>query len=66
MDDQAVGALLDAGYRYAPALALNHDPATAVELVQDAWVAVLRAGPRQRPALRRFRAPDTLPRSRRA
>jgi len=42
MDDEAVGALLDAGYRYA--LALSHDPAAAADLVQDAWVAVLRAG----------------------
>lgn len=34
--------LLQQGYRYA--LALTHDPAAAEDLVQDAWLAILRGG----------------------
>jgi len=40
--------LLDAGYRYA--LALTHDPNDAADLVQDAIVAILRAGAPRKPA----------------
>jgi len=39
--------LLIRGYRYA--FSLTHDPAQAEDLLQDAWVAVLKAGgPRKR------------------
>jgi len=37
-----IESLLDTGYRYA--LALTHDPNDAADLVQDAVVAILRAG----------------------
>ncbi len=39
---EAAEALLIRGYRYA--FSLTHDPAQAEDLLQDAWVAVLRAG----------------------
>jgi RNA polymerase sigma-70 factor (ECF subfamily) len=42
--------LLRQGYRFA--LSLTHDPAAAEDLLQDGWVAVLRAdGPRSAPYL---------------
>ncbi len=45
MDD--LKQLLQQGYRYA--LALVHDPALAEDLLQDAWVAVLKAnGPHEK------------------
>ena len=40
--------LLIRGYRYA--LSLTHEPAQAEDLLQDAWVAVLRAGGPQKQA----------------
>ncbi len=41
-------SLLIQGYRYA--FSLTHDPAQAEDLLQDAWVAVLRAGGPQKRA----------------
>jgi RNA polymerase sigma-70 factor, ECF subfamily len=38
----SVEELLQRGYRYA--MSLTHDQASAEDLVQDAWLAVLRAG----------------------
>ena len=48
-----IPSLLQRGYRYA--VALTADPVAADDLLQDAWLAVLRAnGPREAPYL--FRA----------
>jgi len=41
-EDTKLSALLDRGYRYA--LSLTHDPALAEDLVQEAWLAILRRG----------------------
>lgn len=40
--DSELEALLQRGYRFA--LALTHDPDRASDLLQDAWVAILRRG----------------------
>lgn len=51
-DADRLPALLNQGYRYA--LALTHDRRAAEDLVQDAWLAVLKAdGPWQIGYLRR-------------
>lgn len=42
MDDAALRDLFDRGYRYA--LSLTHDRARAEDLVQEAWLAILRRG----------------------
>lgn len=54
MDDEAIGELLDAGYRYA--MALCHHEAQAADLVQEAWLAILRAGKRKPSKAYLFRA----------
>jgi RNA polymerase sigma-70 factor (ECF subfamily) len=40
--DAALRALLDRGYRYA--LSLTHDPVSAEDLVQEAWLSMLQRG----------------------
>ena len=54
MDDESLGELLDAGYRYA--LALCHGESQAGDLVQEAWLSVLRAGKRTPSKAYLFRA----------
>lgn len=45
---ESLEGLLHSGYRYA--LSLTHDKACAEDIVQDAWLAVLKAkGPHSRP-----------------
>ena len=49
-DEDAPASLLRRGYRFA--LSLTHDPSRAEDLLQDAWVSVLKArGPRVAPYL---------------
>jgi len=54
VDDETCADLLDAGYRYA--LVLCRDAEQAADLVQDAWIAVLRAGKSAPPRGYLFRA----------
>ncbi|MCG8417778.1 MAG: RNA polymerase sigma factor [Proteobacteria bacterium] len=47
-DVDDLGGLLRRGYRYA--LSLTHDEASAEDLVQDAWLSLLKAGSARTPA----------------